>query len=318
MTYNGTGAYFSSSGAPIRQGAAGVGNYFGGHLPAVRAYQDGSLGEYFGGDNAAESAPPVFAFQDGVLGGPRGSDDGPLMAYKDGALGMPLHIDGRLMTRPVTIHHGPMSGSLPNGALRAYRNGVLGAADPATKVANLQDPATLKEVKSVMALAAPSLALADQSVTQGEKAGAAYFDEAFYESPVWGAKANELWSAASANVLKLPNTPYKESDVTREKKGNVYPTSTGLFAAIVLAFPPTGGFPPAFQNQFPNLFYWATNAVASGGKMDDFKVTEPFFTEAERVKGKSVYAGISSTMLAAGGAAVLVGAGVYYVFKKKK
>jgi hypothetical protein len=319
MAYNGIGAYFSGSGAPIRQGAAGLGNFFTGPLPPVRATQDGSLGEYFGGDNAAESAPSVFAFQDGVLGAPRGSSDGPLMAYKDGSLGMPLHIDGRLVTRPVTIHHGPMNGALPSGALRAYRDGVLGAADPATKVANLRDPATLKETKGTMAMAAPGVALADPSVTQNEKSGGGYFDTAFYDSPVWGAKSSELWSAVSANILKLPNAPYKESDITREKDGNVFPTPTGLFAAIVLAFPPTGGFPPAFQNQFPNLFYWATNVVASGGKLDSFKVTEPFFTEGERVKGKGFsFASISGKGWLAGAAvATLVGGAAYYVIKKK-
>src|SRR5690606_34803216 len=83
VAYNGIGAYFSSSGAPIRQGAAGIGSFFSGEVPPVHAFREGSLGEYFGGDNAAEAAPPVFAFQDGVLGGPRGSSDGPLRAYKD-------------------------------------------------------------------------------------------------------------------------------------------------------------------------------------------------------------------------------------------
>lgn len=318
MAYNGIGAYFSSSGAPIRQGAAGIGSFFSGEVPPVHAFREGSLGEYFGGDNAAEAAPPVFAFQDGVLGGPRGSSDGPLRAYKDGSLGLPLYIDGRLVTQPVTIHHGPMSGALPQGPLRAWRNGVLGAADPATKVANLQDPDTLKEVKGVMALAAPGVALADKSVTGSDKTGAAYFDEVFYSSPIWGQKSNELWSAVSANILKLPESPYKESDVTREKGGNVFPTPAGLFAAIGLAFPPTGGFPPAFQNQFPNLYYWATNVIAAGGKLGDFKVTEPFFSESERVKGKGMsFASITGKQMLAAGAVVAIAAGIGYAVLKK-
>lgn len=324
MAYNGIGAYFSSSGAPIRQGAAGIGSFFSGEVPPVHAFREGSLGEYFGGDNAAEAAPPVFAFQGGVLGGPRGSSDGPLRAYKDGSLGglgMPLYIDGRLVTQPVTIHHGPMSGALPQGPLRAWRNGVLGEAAYSglhSEVANLQDAATLKEVKGVMAMAAPGLALADKSVTGSDKTGAAYFDEVFYASPIWGQKSNELWSAVSANILKLPETPYKESDVTREKSGNVFPTLAGLFAAIGLAFPPTGGFPPAFQNQFPILYYWATDVIAAGGNLSGFKVTEPYFSEEERVKGKGMsFAGITGKQMLAAGAVVAIAAGIGYAVLKK-
>jgi hypothetical protein len=154
------GAYFSSSGTPIYDGAAG-------------------LGEYFDVSGGSSPPPAVTAFQEGVFGGGSadvyttivGDDPGPLMAYRDGSLGAcagcgvgeyeqaaaglgyPLYIDGKPVDAPITIYHGPpavpasvsqlsptpynpnrgrvadhMSGfGLYEGPLMAYRDGSLGA-----------------------------------------------------------------------------------------------------------------------------------------------------------------------------------------------
>jgi len=147
-------AYYSQQGATIMQG---VGSFFdGAKAPrpssfkdgvfgapqatdpgALMAFQDGSLGAYFGGDIASEPR----AFQDGSLGSyfdgmarparpERYALQGKLMAYQDGtfgryipdssgpgeekafeggifhALGMPLFVDGKQITGPMTIQHG--------------------------------------------------------------------------------------------------------------------------------------------------------------------------------------------------------------------
>lgn len=93
-------AYYGK--ADIHEGAAGVGN-----TPPLKAFEDGSLGNtppltaYQ--DGSLGMTPPLTAYTDGVLG-----NTPPMKAFQDGSLGYPLFIDGKEVTQPMTIHHGPM------------------------------------------------------------------------------------------------------------------------------------------------------------------------------------------------------------------
>lgn len=166
-------AYYSQQGATIMQG---VGSFFEGKPPvamafkdgsfgapmmpgpgALRSYQDGSLGEYF--DTPAQIARPerydldgsLMSFRDGSLGARMPGDmPGADQAYEGGilhALGLPLFVNGKEVTGPLTIRHGspedtpaPLdSGAsnamvqsmvsqtgVPEGEARAYGDGILG------------------------------------------------------------------------------------------------------------------------------------------------------------------------------------------------
>lgn len=116
----------------------------------LMAYQDGVLGGYGQG--------PLQAFQDGSLGA---SGAGPLQSYQDGSLGYPLFLDtpaGRqVLEEPVTITHGAgeyysATGEYFSGTAGVGGCGSCGVGAAASQpVLNLSDPATLFEVKSMIA-----------------------------------------------------------------------------------------------------------------------------------------------------------------------
>lgn len=122
-------AYFSDAGVPIHSGAAGLGQDSG----ALMSFRDGSLG--------LPQTGPLRSFRDGSLG----QDSGALMSFRDGSLGLPLYIDGKLVRGPVNITHG-------TAGCRSC--GGVGALFGRSASFNAADPATLLELKKLMAVIA--------------------------------------------------------------------------------------------------------------------------------------------------------------------
>lgn len=75
-----------------------------------RAWHDGIFSSPEGSEGS------LHAFHDGSLGGGtltafrNGSLGGSLTAFHNGSLGLPLYVNGRLVTDPITIHHGRLNG----------------------------------------------------------------------------------------------------------------------------------------------------------------------------------------------------------------
>lgn len=322
-------AYFSGSGATIRSGAAG-------------------LGEYFDAAQGAAPPAPVQAFQDGVFGGGSadvwmsdvGDDPGPLRSYHDGSLGachgcgmgaydqaaaglgMPLWIDGKPVDQPVTIMHAPspMGGSLHayrDGSLGeyfggggvpwtgAYRDGSLGAVGDSSTL-NMTDAATLKEVKSALGLAMPEVSMASGSP----------YDQAYYESPLWEPSAGDLWSKFTEMAAKVSKGAYTAESLTNSGKVP-YPNAVGIGALLALGVgsPGYGTDPTYFPKNFPILAAYQKAMIAAGSPKG-FTVSAPFFTVQEKVSGKSMFAGVSKTSLILGlGAVAAVGA--FFAFRKR-
>lgn len=336
-------AYYSGSGQTIRQGAAGLGRYFQGEAPPVHAFRSGvlsGLGEFMSWAPGTE-VPTVQSFRDGILGSdsrnwstiPGEGKAGALMAYKDGSLGQyeqaaaglgrfqqaaagigatyeqaaagigyPLYMDGQLVQRPMTLYHGPARGmrGVPHGPLMSYRDGVLGAAVDGA-VLNLQDPAAIRELKMLLYLFGAGTA-------EGES-GPVEVTEDFFASPIWGAKATELWKRVQS---RAPQLQLAEASIT--KNGASYPSATAIAYMMML----TQQTMPDQLQHYPLLSQWADNA----GKATDPKevqVTEPFFTEAEKVRGKGVlFAGMQGKTLAMVGLAGAAAIGAFVVFRKKR
>ena len=340
-------AYYSGSGATIRSGAAG-------------------LGEYFDAAQGAAPPAPVQAFQEGVFGGGSadiwmgdvGDDPGPLRSYHDGSLGachgcgmgaydqaaaglgMPLWIDGKPVDRPVSIMHGPASdptsafrdGSLGESPVKyvpppvkyvpprgsgvpwsgAFRDGSLGAVAAGSKTVDLTDPQALKETKMAIAMIVADIAMGSGTAPN---VGAKYYDEAFYADPIWSSKATELWDAAAKKLAGVTKSPVDE--LSQSSKGNSFPTASGLAAVLAYGVGAPVGDPKSFATNFPVLSAWYGQVAAAKGSLTGFKVSAPFFTVQEKVSGKSMFAGMSKTSLALGvGAVVAVGA--FFAFRKKK
>lgn len=333
------GAYFSGSGATIRSGAAGLGEYFGAGpgdvAPSVHAYQDG----VFGGGSADMWTTDV------------GDDPGPLMAYKDGSLGncagcgeyeqaaaglgYPLFIDGKPVDRPVSIVHAPTAMGLAEGPLmafrdgslgeyfsgeapraQAFRSGILGAIVPGgagnPKIVDMTNPGVIKEVKMAIAMFVPEVSVVHQSVNPAPNVGASYYDPAFYDSPIWDAKAEELWGAA---VEKMAKMKLPAEEVSQSTKGHAYPTPSGLSSVIAFGVGAPVGDPAAFATNYPTLHAFQTAVAAAKGDLKDFKVLAPFFTTAEKVKGKGMFAGMSTGVIVGIGAVAAIGA--FLVLRKK-
>lgn len=348
-------AYHSSSGQIIRQGAAG-------------------LGEFFDGGPGSEP-PPVHAFKEGILGSSgdswvasMGDEPGPLMAYKEGVLGQymqaaagveqaaaglgyPLFIDGMPVEGPVTISHRPngagsyfsgearpvhafregvlgeyFSGTSSKAPLMAYRDGSLGADGNGVLsekslegVVDLQDPRVIKEFKGMMALLRPDLTQV-QTADETTGMGTGYFNEAFYASPLWTQKASQLWQAVvdgmlSGGVVENADAEMFLKDSSVNGQARLWPTGLGAGTAIAMLIGGPGGGQPAYVQNNFPNLYAAFQYGVEHGG-DKITVTEPFFTEDEVVKGKGMtFAGISVAYLV-GGAALL--GGLVYLVKKKK
>ncbi len=333
------GSYFSSYGTPIHAGAAGLGEYFDAAQgaappPPVSSFQDG----VFGGGSAdvyttvvGDDPGPLRAYRDGSLGACAGCGVG---EYEQAAagLGYPLFIDGKPVDAPVSIYHGPQEGRLMafrDGSLGeyfaggippagAFRSGVLGAIVPGgganPKVVDMTNPGVLKEVKVAVAMFVPEIAMVHESVNPAPNVGAKYYDPAFYESPLWDAKAEELWTAAVQKLSKAMKLPAEE--VSQSSKGHSYPTPGGLAAVIAAGVGAPVGDPAGFPTNFPNLYGFQTAVVAAKGNLKDFKVLPPFFTTEEKVKGKAAtFAGMSTGVILGIGAVAAIGA--FLLLRKK-
>lgn len=326
-------AYYSGSGQIIRQGAAGLGEYFGSKVPpAAAAFHSGSLGEYFQG--APSSAP---SFHDGSLGlgasVENGVPYGPSASYKDGSLGAmyeqaaagvgyPLFVDGQRVDRPMTIHHGPTAVSgcmacsgIPTGPNAAYRDGVLGAVTAAVNshTLDLTNPDAIKELKGAMADFAPEVAMV-QTPDSDPTVGTSYFDSGWYTNGIWDVKADKLWWVCQTKLLALAGSPYKKpSDITKTRGTHNWPNATGV-GAVVASGVGSPGSGVDFQGQFPILYAFTQSMVAAGGA-SGFKVAEPFFNVTEQTKGKGfTFAGLGLGSLLGLGA---LAAGAAYLVMKK-
>lgn len=326
-------AYYSGSGATIRSGAAGLGEYF----------------------DAAQGAPPpapVQAFQEGVFGGGSadvwmgdvGDDPGPLRSYHDGSLGachgcgmgaydqaaaglgMPLWIDGKPVDRPVSIMHGPADdptsafrdgslgeyfGGSPAPWAGAYHDGSLGTVASGSKTVDLTDAQALKETKMAIAMIVADIAMGSGSAPN---VGAKYYDEAFYADPIWSSKASELWDAAAKKLAGV--TKAQVDELSQSSKGNTFPTANGLAAVLAYGVGAPVGDPKSFSTNFPVLSAWYGQVAAAKGSLTGFKVAAPFFTVQEKVSGKSMFAGMSRTSLVLGVGAVFA-LGAFFAFRKK-
>jgi hypothetical protein len=345
------GAYFSGSGATIRSGAAG-------------------LGEYFDAAQGAAAPPPVSSFQDGVFGGGSadvwmsevGDDPGPLRSFKDGSLGAchgcgmgaydqaaaglgyPLWIDGKPVDRPVSIMHAPtpMGAESPMSAFRdgslgeyfggeapragAYRDGSLGEyfSDNAPWAGAYRDgvlgAVSIPGMGSVLDLTDPAtltefksaLGLATPEVALDPKNTA--YTQDWYTSPIWDPAAEALWSAFVQKAVAFSKGAYKASALTASTK-HPYPTGVGALATLALgvASPAFGSDPTYFPKNFPILAAWQKSAMPSP---ESAKVKEPFFTTQEKVSGKSMFAGMSKTSLVVG-VGLMAAVGAFLVFRKK-
>lgn len=326
------GAYFSGSGAKIRSGAAGLGEYF-----------DGGPGQ---------RAPTVTAFQDGVFSGGSadvwttevGDDPGPLRSYHDGSLGAsgcagcgmgqyeqaaaglgyPLYVDGKPVDAPMSIYHGPspMAGPLMayrDGVLgeyfsgeapraRAFRSGVLGAftfGKTSGKTLDLTDPATLKEVKSALGMAMPEVSMDPKSP----------YDEAFWISPLWEPIAGDLWMAFAKKASEMSKGAITVEEITSSGKVP-FPNANGILTMLSMGVgsPGYGTDPSYFPTNFPVLHAFQQSAVTSGGTKG-YSVKEPFFTVQEKVSGKGMFAGMNVGVIAGIGLVAAVGA--FLVLRKK-
>jgi len=267
-------SYHSSHGAVIQQGAAGLGG----------------------------APPSVFAYKDGSVGGRAGHAPGALRSYRDGSLGEYFSGTGSYMS-----HLGPVQ-AYDDGSLGEYFSGTAGcgacgevAAETVPGVLNMQDPVVVREVKALMAAATPEVAVAQGA--EGEAKGGNYYDERFYASGVWGVKADQLWKAADAGIrTKIPGIT---APLSSTKGEHAWPNAEGILAAYQLAI--RGGLltPEAALSTMPTVVAFVGEAAAAEGG----KVTEPFFSEEESIKGKSAWASMGTVAkvgLVGGGVALVV------------
>jgi hypothetical protein len=332
-------SYFSPQGAPI---AEAVGEYFG-RPPVAMAFKDGVFGRQLD-----ENTPgPLTAHRDGSLGGPLyingelvpqpviirhsgGGEElegggilgagaeptsepygpelapGPIDAYRDGILGAP-----------------PYAVPMP-GATRAYREGIIGAPpyhEPAAfslpvsglgataaTVLDLTDPAVVKELK---------LAIAWSWGEPLSEVGQQTWDAAFYDDPIWGAKATQLLNGWVDFILAHPNTAAgttRQLLVLDTAKG-AYPSPVGINAIILTGVGAPVAVNVNFERDFPHLFAWRT-ALLGGAAASDFELLPPYFSEAERLAGASGVS-MSTVALVGLGAVGLIGAAVVFGRRRK-
>ncbi len=333
------GSYFDYTGAPIKVGAAGLGD-----LERVQSWRDGVLGAQFVPVDYGDGMGPVAAFKDGSLGEYEQASAG---------IGHTLYIDGRPVDRPVVIVHGaptrpePTPGGPPRGGrgpeptpggpprgLYGYGCSGCGGADPSgigaymaamagsPTVIDLTDAATLREVRMATAMVVPELALVDKSVDPRPTVGPGYFDDKFYESAVWTQKDSELWAAADDKIRKLTGSTYATATLSLEKGGAVYPSPLG--AAVVTSLGVGSPGSPMFgdfSKNFPVLHAFLTAAVAAGMDMSGFSCVPPYTSESDRVRGGDsggVFAGLSGSTLAIGSLVVAGAIAAWYMSRRKR
>jgi hypothetical protein len=234
--------------------------------PGGGAVSDGGTlgpGAGEGGAVGPEVQPgPLTAYQSGILGEPPYPElmPGPLTAYREGVLGRPAYARA------------------PGFAWPTAGLGVV--ADP--KTIDLRDAATVAQVKQAIAMAVPGVALTQE--------GSTYYDELFYESPLWGAKASELFAAWLDMFAEL-DQPAGQPEIPRAElavdvPGGIYPTARGLVTLVMMGVGSPGmpGNPEWFATNFPKLKMFVEAAIAVGMDMTQLSVVPPFFSEGERVR----------------------------------
>jgi hypothetical protein len=253
-------AYFSSEGAPIHSGAAGVGQDSG----PLMAFRDGSLGRR----GVGQDSGPLMAFNDGSLGqdsgplmafndGSLGQDSGPLMSFRDGSLGHPIFMHSsqgkQRLPSPVTLTHG----------VRGCRGCGVGAVTNgnAGPTLNMSDPTTILEAKNLMGVVAQINA---PQLTAAVPAG-------FFENPVWDEASKNFagqWIVAVGSqmpgvdvasffdapdllpnasgvtgmltILGYPNLVSAPIEPTPPPTHELFPISTAFFDQAVLGKAPPG------------------------------------------------------------------------------
>lgn len=304
------GSYFDYTGAPIKVGAAGLGD-----LERVQSWHDGVLGSQFVPVDYGDGMGPVASFRDGSLGEYEQASAG---------IGYPLYVDGQPVDRPVVIRHAPAGygcsgcgGADPSG-IGAYMAAMAGSPT----VLDLTDPATLREVRMATAMIVPELALVDKSVDPRPTVGPGYFDDKFYESPIWTQKDVELWAAADDKIRKLTGNTYATGTLSLEKGAAVYPSPLGAAVAASLGVGSPGSPMFAdFSKNFPVLHAFLTAAVAAQMNMSGFSCVPPYTSDSERVRGGDSggsFAGLSGSALAIGGLVIAGAIAAWYMSRRKR
>jgi hypothetical protein len=347
-------AYYSSKGVVIKEGAAGLGavsmaldysTY--GAPPPVHARRDGSLGQYE--QAAAGLGYPLFvdgqpvdrpmSFYHGPAPVPPGrvfpslptfptERAAAILAERDMALPeetaaaiaeaeeaariaaeAETGMDTAEAAQPVMGFGQDLARmAFPRGIPKfRFRHGMRGLGQAANGRLDLTDPAAVTELKSALSLAMPELTLTS--------AGQSTYTERWYQDSVWGPSASDLFAAFVAKIT-ASGSPYTESDLAVMASGGTYPTVEGVMAILAMGVgsPGYGTDPTYFQSNFPILHAFAQKVVAAGGDTASFSVAAPYFSEAERVKGKGIL-GMSTMAFIGLGAVAAVGA--YLVFRKK-
>jgi hypothetical protein len=91
---------------------------------------DSSSTSVFSDDEALMArinSAPANSWHDGIFAAQDGGNVGPMQAYNSGSLGLPLYINGRQITKPMTIRHGSI-----NGCSGCGLGADAPAADPAS------------------------------------------------------------------------------------------------------------------------------------------------------------------------------------------
>jgi len=299
-------SYYSTEGATIQEGAAGigVGDYYlsMGNVPAgrLRAFKDGSLGRRVSGQmrgigeyvEARAAGGGVHAFKQGILSGlGQHYDDteASLHAWRDGVFSY--------------------QADALDGPLRAWNDGSLGQAPGGGPTLNLKDPVTMQELKSVLVM----------SVGTPTPEAQQMWGKDFIDDPIWGPTSVALWNSwlLSVGPRVGVTTAAAANALTAARGGNTFPNAKGVATALSasVASPGFPGNPAYFTTNFPRMSAWFQQFANAGA---DGKVTDPYFTVAQKTKGDKAPGGIKISTVAwigAGGVAAFVG---YMVFRKKK
>jgi hypothetical protein len=270
----------------------------------LRAYQDGSLGQFDG---------PLMAYADGVVGGPPGGAmPGMLESFRDGSLGRADRARGIRGLGEYFAQNGlgctscAGLGRMPRGRPRRRRprRTLRGLGQDASVVFDMTDPASLREVKGAMALMLPQVTATPE--------GAQVYTPDWYDNGLWDEAAGSLWfqvvQLLSQELQVAPETLSAGTDSRR------YPTTGGL-AALANVFLASSSYPPDWvASNIPRLAAYATAPEPKDVVIPYFSLSEKVTEEAGAESAAT--AGMSKMAMYGLGAAALFA--VVLVLKKKK
>lgn len=203
------GAYFSPQGQPFPQA---VGEADSRNISGEEACVLCDTFKQGGESKPQDMGPTPKAWHDGIFQADDGGNMGPLQAYHSGSLGlgMPLYIDGKLITRPMTIRHGSVDGygcsGCDLGADPAATPSVVAPSAPSATVVTPQ-AILLPPLGSTLDLSMPDMvrdlryAIAwIYNLLNVGKGTTGLIQNSFMEAPGWG---DQYTSTVMLNLMEL-------------------------------------------------------------------------------------------------------------------